>query len=670
MYCRLYRPRYRSLHVFSLLGCLCLLLAAAPAKAQIQGTGPGSINNNTIDSAGKKTNTEEWSSEDAIIYYTRQGSERKLYPDSSLHTFHRRPFSQPWYRDLGNVGSPAMNLLFTPDNPAGVSLGYHSFDALRYKIDSLPYFNTTRPYSSFNYQLGSKLEQVATILHTQNIKPYWNFAFSYRKINSPGYYFIQRNNHDNAYITSNYASPNQHYKLDIALTYNKEQHDENGGLTSDTFLTKSAYSDRKSIPVNFQTSSYSNTRSPVSNMQRDLTILMQHGYTWGRTDTLYNEDSTRYSFRLTPRFRVSHRLEIGSQRYRYKDLRPDSLRYTDFFQQSFTGATDSVFQEQNWFYTDNRLLLNGLLGKKENQLLFNAGIGNRIDNFNTQYITGEHSDNIVSNYLCGELRKEAIAPGQWDLSANARFIFTGAAAGNFELNGSVGKDLGDKWGDIKIGVKQQLNNAPYSYTTYQNQYWGRENSFNKESTTMLFATINSERYKLSAGVRNYILNNYLYFDETQSPAQFTGTFSLAQVWVRKLFRLGHVVLDNEMVFQKSTDEQPVTVPSLMGRHQLSIETSIFKHKLKIATGIEARYHTNYYANGYSPLFNRFYVQHSYMVSNNPEGSVFFNFRIKRFRAYFMFDQLQQLFYRNTIITRGYAAQNAMMRFGFNWVLIN
>ena len=102
--------------------------------------------------------------------------------------------------------------------------------------------------------------------------------------------------------------------------------------------------------------------------------------------------------------------------------------------------------------------------------------------------------------------------------------------------------------------------------------------------------------------------------------------------------------------------------SLWGRHQLSIESSLFSRNLKVGFGVEARYHTSYAPAGYDAFMNRFYYQSVYTVSNTPEGSVFFNFRIKQFRAYIMADQVQQLYASNTIIAPGYAGQNFMIRF--------
>ncbi len=668
------RP-YRNRSFISLfLILICLLVCGNTAVAQL--TPPPTttgINGVPVrDTNANKSNTNEWHNETANIHYKYLNSEVSYIPDTSLHTFHRRPFSQPWNRDLGNLGSPSQNLLFTPEPRMGPSLGYHVYDAYRINPDSIKYYNTTRPYSNFTYQLGSKLEQMAYIQHTQNIKPYWNFAAEYRKTTSPGYYKIQRNNNDNASLSTHYTGKKKHYELYGAIVYNKEQHDENGGITDLSLLDSSTLTDRQLLDVNYQNDAYGSQRSSVVNNLRDFTVLLQHSYTLGKADTLYNKDSTQYTYRLIPRFRFTHKFELSTEKHQYKDMYPDSLRYTGFFEQYFSpnGGADSVYSVQKWFWVDNKVLLNGFVGKPEKQLSFYAGIGNRYDRFTTDYLKGKDESNNVSNYVTGELKKEALEAGQWSYGADAQLYVTGAPVGDFSLHAYLGKDLGNKWGSVKAGFMQQLNSAPYNYTEYRNQYKFVNKSFGKESVTQVYATFESPKLKLWAGLRNYLVANYIYLSAPYTPAQYSPAFNITQVWLRKIFTVGSLVLDNELAYQQNAGSAPINVPALMGRHQLSIERFMFKRALKIATGVEVRYQTSYAPAGYDPFLNRFYYQDAYTVTNTPEGSVFFNFRIKQFRAYFMLDQVQQLLTRNTIISSGYAAQNFMIRFGFTWILIN
>jgi hypothetical protein len=647
---------------------LCLGNSTTSLAQVVPGT-PMTLQNAPQRDTSSKTNSSDWVDGSARIYYQKLNSIKKYYPDTTLHRFHRRSFSQPWYLNTGNSGSPIVNMFFTPEYRNGPTLGYHAFDPYRFQLDSLTYFNTTRPYSSFTYQLGSKAEQQVAVMHTQNIKPYWNFAVQYRKINSPGYYKIQRTVNDNAAFTTNYTSPKQHYALKAAIVYNKEQNDENGGILADSFLALDNYNNRKVIPVRFQNDAFSTRRSPVTNFSRDAGLLLQHSYTVGKADTIYNEDSTQFHYNLIPRFRITHRLQIGSEKYQYKDLTPDSLKYTSFFEQGFSSE-DSVLMEQKWFYVDNSLLLNGFIGKEDRQLEVNAGIGIRADRFTTNYVTGETSNSFVSNYITGSVKKEALQSKQWGYEGFARFYFTGQATGNFMVSASICKEISRSLGDINIGFQQELNNAPYNYTIYRNQFYSVSKDYGKESITQVFATWSNTPLKLKAGVRNYIIANYIYINEQQQFSQSSEAFNLTQLWLSKSFQFGAILLDNELAYQQKTGSAPVNIPTLMGRHRLAIETRAFKKALKLATGFDVRYHTPYKSTAYSPFYNRFYYQDAVTVTNYPEVALFFNFKVKNFRAYVMADQLQQFVVENNITAPNYPAQNFMIRFGFNWVMIN
>jgi hypothetical protein len=624
----------------------------------------------------------DWHDEPVTIYSTTLYSAvRRYLPDSEIHNFQRRPFIQPYYRDLGNHGTPVRSQLFRPENlgHTGPSLGYHVYDVYRFRVDSLRYYNTTRPYTSFSYQLGSKLEQTMRLMHTQNISARWNFMAQYQKINSAGYYRLQRSNHDAGALSTNYNSKNQRYQLYSGVVYNKEQTDENGGITSDTFLNLNR--DRQTIPVVLDNPSYTNAgsqgrRSSYTNTLRDFNVMLRHQYTLGRYDTSYSADSTQYAINLVPRFSVEHRFEAGSEKHKFKSLIPDSTVWASFFNRGFATA-DSVYTEQYWSWLDNRATISGFVGKGGQQLAASVGIGNRIDAFYTDWSADREKISIISTYLTGEVRKEAITQGSWGYGASAKFIIAGSAVGNFILQGSLSKDFG-RLGSVNIGGSQQLTDAPYAYTLYANEYFRQQASLSKESITNLYGEVRSQRLGLMVGVRNYLIGNYVYLQDSLEQvsngklqlSQASGAVNLTQVYARKLQRFGKFVFDVDGAFQAAAGDAPVNVPALVARTGLSFESPVFNGALNVATGVDLRYHTPYKAEGYSPFYNRFYYQNSYTSDNFVEGSVFFNFRVKRMRAYLMLDQLQALWLRNSVVHPGYPSQEMMIRFGFEWVMIN
>ncbi len=623
-----------------------------------------------------QSNTDEWHNDNVNVKvrYKYLKSNKIYAPDSNIHTFHRKSYLQPWRTDLGNYGTATQSLMFIPEERLGPTLGYYALDIYRIHPDSLKFYNTTAPYSVFDFKLGSKIEQQVSILHTQNIKPNWNFAFEYNRISSQGFFLLQRTSHDGGSFSTNYESINRRYRLKAGVVYNKNIQDENGGITDTSQLTNEDFSERSNLDIayaNAAASSATVPRSLVTNTMRDYNVVLEHGYSWGRTDTLYNEDSTKVNFEFTPRFSITHRSRLSNQQLTYKDLRPDSLRYAPFFAQQFVGdGTDSVFTRQKLNTFDNALLLNGFLGKKEKQVQFSAGAGLQIDKFSTRFLVDAEFVTITSNYIVAQIRKEVQEEGDWFYNADAKFYITGAAAGNSLLHFSVGKGIGDNLAILKAGLQQNINNAPYNYTIYINQYDTISNTFSKESITKLYINISSPRYHLNLGVKNYLISNYLYMNAGQLPDQYAPAINLTQVSLQKSFMWRGIVLDNELLYQQFTDGAPINVPLLMGRHQLSYERYIFRNSLKVATGVQMKYHSPYQTAKYSPIFNRFYYDNSYVLSNDPVYAFFFNFKIKRFRSFIMVDQLQQLFRPgNYINLPGYPAQDIMIRFGFNWVLL-
>jgi len=73
----------------------------------------------TLQNAPQRDTTDrssktDWHNEPVSIHAYPAFSALKVYPDTQVHHFHRRPFLKPWYRDIGNHGNPARSQLFLP----------------------------------------------------------------------------------------------------------------------------------------------------------------------------------------------------------------------------------------------------------------------------------------------------------------------------------------------------------------------------------------------------------------------------------------------------------------------------------------------------------------------------------------------------------------------------
>lgn len=229
-----------------------MLLASVRLFSQ-QANVPGiplTANNTPQKDTTNRTNKIDWHNEKVRINIYNENSAKEVFLDTSLYSIHERRTSKDFWRDLGNEGSTSYPLFFTPlYEEAGPSLGYHAFDLYRLFPSQLYFYNVNKPYTDFGYQLGSKLEQFVNVLHTQNARPYLNFAVQYQKLLSTGFYQLQRTNQDHVSLSSHYQSRGLHYELYGAFVYNKEQQDENGGILSYDYLNDLSYTNRQTIPV-------------------------------------------------------------------------------------------------------------------------------------------------------------------------------------------------------------------------------------------------------------------------------------------------------------------------------------------------------------------------------------------------------------------------------------
>jgi hypothetical protein len=672
---------------FLIFSFIALCFLSLPAWAQL-GNRPNQVGNTLMnqrdpfadttglaqDSASKKK-AVEWDEEPAIISYKYLNSEVKHYYDSSILFFHRSGINQNIdYQDLGNFGAPANKRIFDLQSEPGLRLGYNLWDRYKIGLDSVHFVHTTRPYTSLSFSLGPKEMQWVDFFHTQNINPNWNFAFRVANNTSQGFYRIQKATGVNAFLSTDYKSDNERHKMKIALIANSAKNDENGGIVSDSFLNDNAFSNRTLIPTNINANSY--TISPVNNRHNNFQFYIENSYAWGIKDTTYNEDSTQASYHFTPRFSLKHRFNLERNRHRYTDGLLDANRYA-FYQPirdsilRFPSGADTIRIWETLTTLDNRFSINTFIGKELQLVQLEAGIGIRLDWYRHNVNGPNDADkNYLSNYVFGQLHKDAIEENQWSYLAALQFFYSGPAIGNLKLEGNISKEF-KQVGAFNLGAKQLVMAPTFQQEWLQSKYFVINNEFSNTSNTKLYGNLNIKALKLDVTLSNQLINNYIYLDESLNYRQHEAVFSVLQLAGRKLFEFGNFNLDNEVVWQQLAGDAPLNLPSLLLRHQLTFKVPLFKGKLLTYLGLEGQYHTPYKADGYNPVFNQFYYQDNITIDNMPSLAMFFNFKVKRLRAYVAGEQLQQyLFNKTNINAPGYPAANPHIRFGFNWVMMN
>ncbi|WP_160711872.1 putative porin [Chitinophaga solisilvae] len=604
------------------------------------------------------------------LTYRYLGEPTDFTIDSSVADFNLDFLKVPAnYMTLGNSGSAARNLIFTPLMKPGFDAGFHAYDVYGNSHSTARFYNTNRPYSEMNYLVGSKQEQVIGITHTQNRTERFNFAFDYRKVNAPGYYRTQNTNHDTYRFTARYQSKNKRANSYLSFYYNKINGGENGGIKSDTFLNNPTFKQKRTIEVNLgnkevSTYGFFGTSIPVKSQYKETGLLFQQQYDWGRGDSIHINDTTDY-YKYDPVFRVQYTLNYQSNDYQFIDTRPEKDFYITRYGLDATNA-ENVTAQHKWKLLSNDISL------VQFPVIGNLGhfinVGARYETISGTFLDADI--NFSNLALHGEYRNKT-RNKQWDFSARGELYLAGQNNGDYSISGMLRRHLNDLLGDIKLTVNNVNREPSYVYKYFNsNKTTWYNYDLKKENITQLQFAAENKKLKYNLAVNYWLYTNYTYFEDAYHSKQASGLFNLLQVILSKKINVASFAWYMDFAFQQVHGNGPVNVPALWTRHRFAFEKRLYTN-LNLMTGIELKYNTSYFADDYSPLLGQFTYQNAYKVRYNaPDIAAFAHFRIKSFSAFVRAENLNTFFATNNMVAPLYPLNDFDFRLGLRWWFIN
>ena len=628
--------------------------------------------------AGKDSMKRRDKNEDSVtVRYRYLDSTRNYLLDSSIADFSRRFHIPATNIFLGNNGSASRSILFTPITQPGWDPGFHSFDIYKWQLEKTRFFNTTRPYSELNYLIGSRAEHVIELMHTQNVKPNFNFSFQYRLINSPGFFKNQRTNHNNYLITSRYESVNKRYNAYAVVLYNKLQAGENGGI-EDSALKDPNLKDRFNIDTKLggdseYSTDFFSTDVGTGNRYAELTFLIRQQYDLGKKDSIVTDSTVVPLF--FPRLRFEHTFQYTSRTYKFRDYVGDSAYYKDYYDTTLASPIDTFVLRDEWKEMINDFSIYQYPDAKNLHQFFKVGAA--LQNLSLENIKG--TSKLTNTFGHAEYRNRS-RNQKWDIQASGKLYFTGFNSGDYNLYGALQRFVGKRMGYAQIGFENANRSPSFIYDPRSDFYLLKANTnFKKENTTHLFASLWQPALRLKLAGHYYLLTNYSYLSDYYQLNQESSLFNVLQIALQKTFKLGKRWLWHaDVYYQQVIGNAPVNVPVIFTRNRIGYEGSLGFKNLDIAMGAEVKYHTPYKADGYSPLLGQFYYQDSITIKNPwPDISAYVHFRIRSFKLYFRAENLNTAqfddgfgFTRNNFAAPGYAYPGLLLRLGIYWNFVN
>lgn len=620
--------------------------------------------------------------EDSItIRFRFLDSTRMQSFDSSINDYSRRFPLPATYINLGNTGTAARNLLFDPVLPAGWDPGFHAFDIYKWTPDQVRFFNTTRPYSELNYQIASRSEQIIDLLHTQNIKPNWNFAFRYRLINSPGAFKNQKSNHNNYLFNTWYQSINKRYNAFLIILANKLQVGENGGIIDTSavpILKDPSYKDRFNINTKLggdtrYGSNFFSTDVGTGNRHQDFTLLLRQQYDLGRKDSLVTDSTVIPLF--YPRLRFEHTFRLSSYQYNFRDYLGDSSYYYDHYAITLPDMMDTVIIQDKWREITNDFSIIQFPDANNLQQFLKLGASMQL----LQLKNVKGTENFYNLYGHAEYRNRT-RNGKWDLGASGDLYFAGLNAADYRFGATLQRYVGKRKGYIQLGGENINRRPSFVFDSRSAFNWQQPGlDLKKENIVHLFGSIYQPALQLKLIGHYYLMTNYTYLRDYYEWAQESTVFNTLQVGAQKTFNLGKSFKWHaDVYFQQVIGNAPLNVPTIFTRHRIGYEGNLGFKNLDLAFGAEFRYHTDYKGDDYSPVMARYQYQDTTTIKNQmPHIAGYIHFRIRSFKFFFRAENLNALnpgdgfsFTNNIIETPAYPYPGMVIRFGIFWSFVN
>jgi len=622
-------------------------------------------------------------SDDSIhvqVFYL--GAVKPVSFDTSIRDFTTRFPIPATHIYLGNDGSATKSLLFSTPQRIGFDPGFHTHDVYKFKLENARFYNTPKPYTELGYMLGGGQEQIIDILHTQNIKPYWNVSFQYRLLSAPGIFRNQKNYHSAYQITSWYQSPHKRYNNYFVLLGNKIQAGQNGGILADKdYLDDPIYQrSRAIIPTHIggQTAFAQSPFSSVVNTaqkEKEFNFLLRQQYDLGRKDSIVTDSTVVPLF--YPRLRFEHSLRFGKYTYWYQDIPsstnvPDSAYYHDYYGIVMKKPGDSVFLQDQWREWSNDFSIYQFPDANNLQQYIKLGAELQLLK-GTLKASSPSLYNIIAH---GEYRNRT-KNQKWDINAFGRLYTAGFNSGDYHAFVSLQRLLSQQLGTLQIGF-ENINRSPsFIYDQRSSFYLDSAKTFSKENTLHFFARYFIPKLNVQLNGDYYFVSNYLYLNGYKTLQQENAVFNLLRVSALKTFRVSrNLNLHSEVYVQQKAGGAAVSVPVLYTRNRLAYEGLFFRN-LNLSMGLEMRYNTPYKADNYSPVLGQFFYQDTLTISNRPDLHAFVHLRIRTFKAYLRVENLNTVttvggfgFNHNNFAAPYYPLPGLFIRFGIYWTFIN
>ena len=606
-----------------------------------------------------------------IIQWTHEREFHKMdvsEPDTNYnywfhdYPFYRKDVNATW---LGVAGSALQYYnWFNRSSENGVSF-YNPYEAWTYSAKTLPMYNTKTPYTELAYfgTLFANSQKASDNLHiltTQNIFPEFNFTLEYDRFGGNGIMQGEKTINKTFVASANYLG--KRYLMHAGYIHNKVSRNDNGG-TSDNSMVRDTTLDAREYPVNLSNASTSVVRNTFFlDQQYRIPFTFLRDIKYRKIDKAFKDsiialgDSARIDSlniylarreaereaadtlgddKITTAF-IGHSSEFSVFRKSYQDQITDEAErkfYNDIFNYNPTTSYDSVGVKK----LENRLFLR-LQPWSDDAIVskLNGGIGHRLLSYSTfdpTFLKGTTNTVWNSAFVYAGVEGQLKDFIHWD--ATGDYVFLGNQRNDLSVKANAKFEVfpfrRERKSPVSLDLhfETKLEEPEYYFQHYYSNHFKWDNEFGKISTTKLQAGLSVPRWRIKARVGYALLSGNVYYDSTGFVHQNNSPMSVLSASLNKDFVLGPLHLDNRILFQISSNQDVLPLPTLAANSRIYLQFNVKKNIMQMQLGAEGWYNTKYYSPAWNPAVGAFYNQKKEKYNNGPVIDAFVNVQWKR-----------------------------------------
>lgn len=588
-----------------------------------------------------------------IVSWTLDPDFQKVKAEIPDTTFNNHFYDLPFQKNdvnatwLGVAGSPLQYYnFFNRKSDEDVEF-YKAYESWSHSVRTLKHYNTKTPYTELSYSgtiLGTKSKENDDLhlFTTQNITPELNFNLLYDRFGAMGMLNREETVNNNFAAQVNYLG--KKYVGHVGYIRNVIKRQENGGI-QDVKWVRDTTVDARDMSINLLEADSKTTKNTFY-LDQQLRIPFNFiNRIKARKDSTFVFDSDSLDRDITTAF-IGHSSELSVYSRTYTDVLSEMKEY-EFYNYVSNYSDQGSIDSMRVFRLDNKVFMKLQPWSSEGIVSgLNVGIGDKMENYVAQSADSTmHYDRVSENsiYLYAGAGGQFRNNFYWEAKGN--FVFAGDRIGDFGINADARMDLYPfrraKGSPLSLGAHFETSLVRPSY--YQSHVFSNHYSWDldlmKESTTKIQGSLNVPYWRLSLDAGYALLGNALYYGADGIMRQSQEVVNVFTASLHKDFKLGPVHLDNRVLFQTSSNQSVVPVPTLALNLRYYVQFPVKKNVMDMQIGVNGFWNTKWYSPAFNPNLGVFYNQDEREYNNGPVLDVFVNIQWKRASIFIKYQNL-------------------------------